>query len=212
MRNFCFFCAFVLCTASFGEERIRVSDNSAEMAVKDAVRSTARAFDSEDVGSYGMCFKESRRPHIRRKAALMFADAKCSMEILDVHVIEVKDDAASVAVKYKMGGAGNPMEYLSEISMIKESDRWVIDKETVKSSSVLRTPDGSMMADRPAAGEVMFAPVGNRPAPPPGAWDEFDPDESRISPNLKHLSGDIGIREGFGCANGRCANGRCEVR
>lgn len=212
MRNFCFLSVCLLCTSSFAEERIRVADNSAEMGVKDAIRSTARAFDAEDVASYGMCFKESRRSYIRRKAALMFADAKCSMEILDVHVIEVKDDSASVAVKYKMAGVGSPMEYLSEISMAKENDRWVIDKETVRSSSMARPPDGSMIAGRPVGGEVVFAPVGNRPAPPPGAWDEFDPDESRISPNLKHLSGDIGIREGFGCANGRCANGRCEVR
>jgi hypothetical protein len=192
----------LVCCPAAAEERLRVADNSSEVAVKDAIISTARAFDSEDVGSYGMCFKESRRPHIRRKVALLFADAKCSMEIIDLHVISIEEAAASVAVKYKMVGVGAPSEFLSEIHMVKEKDRWVIDKESVRSSSASRSSVGSTLAAQ--------APQGQRGMAVPGAWDEFDPDTDLISPNLKHLSGDIGIREGFGCANGRCANGRCE--
>lgn len=212
MRNLCFIAACVACSVAFSEDRLRVSDNSAETSVKDAIKATARAFDTEDVRAYELCFKESRRPSVRRKAALIFADSKCSMEILDVHVIEVAESSASAAVKYKMAGIGQPTEVLSEISMIRESDKWVIEKETVRSSSVARSAENSELAGGVQRGEVLFAPAGRKVVAMPGEWDQFDPDLDRISPNLKHLSGDIGIREGFGCANGRCANGRCEVR
>jgi hypothetical protein len=46
-----------------------------------------------------------------------------------------------------------------------------------------------------ASGDVEAAPV---------RWNPFDPPAAQIDPALEHLRGDIGIRPGRGCADGRC--------
>lgn len=192
-----FILAFFAAAPCFGEGRVKMSDNSADTSVKDTIKSLVDSFDSENLDSYSSCFKESVRPRIRRKAAMMFADDDCNMGLVDAHVIELGEESASVAVKYHMGGSSCSYEYLSEVFLVKEGGRWVVERESVRSSKCK---------------SVASAGVQSASAKPAGKWDPFKPDRNKIPENLHHLIGDIGIQEGMGCAGGRCANGRCELR
>ena len=187
--------ALIVCSTASAGERISMVDNSESASIKDVVGGVVRAFDNEDLDSYESCFKESRRASVRRKAALLFADEDCSMELVDVHVIEDLGETASAAVKYRMGGSHASYVILSEINFVKEAGEWRIDRETVRSKGVDSSRASSSLAENPA---------GRKPA-----WDPMRPDPNRIPENLHHLIGDVGIQEGFGCAGGRCANGRC---
>lgn len=180
----------------FSQERISVVDNSEECAIKDVLRQAVRAFDAEDIRAYESCFRESRKKTIRKNTAMAFAEDECSMELIDAHVISVEDGSASVAVKYKMARSSNSCEFVSEIYVIKEGDKWVIDRELVKKS--LGNSYATTSVRRGGAAE------------PKKEWDPYNPDPNKISPTLHHLMGDIGIREGFGCSDGKCANGRCQ--
>lgn len=212
MRLFVFVCSSLTFSVAMCEERIKAVNNSEETAVRDAVASVARAFTAEDVGAYQACFKESRRSSVRRKAALLFADSKCSMEIVEVHVIDVGEDRAEAAVKYKIAGVGRPQEVLAEVSFVKEDGGWRIDREDIKSQNAARSPKATFdVAAAPINPGREFA-IGPDGGIPGAEWDSYDPDPDRISPNLHHLMGDIGMREGMGCSGGRCANGRCEIR
>lgn len=207
MRNCVAVFVSVLCSVALCSERLKVADNSADTEVKDAISAAVRAFDSEDVRSYEMCFKESKRAFVRKKTALLFASEKCSMEIVDMHVIDIGEDSASAAVKYKMGCSSQSHDILSEINLVREGGRWVIDSESVKSKSAAgRASDGAGLF---AARAPRAAPNNRQQGEQADGWDPMNPDRNRISPNLHHLMGDIGIREGMGCADGRCANGRC---
>lgn len=199
--------ASMVCSVALCADRISMVDNSQEMSIRDAVSSAAQAFSSKDSAGFSMCFKESRREHIRKKCAFSFLEEDATMEILNVHVFSVDDDSASAAVKYRMGGAGNLKDVVSEVVLVKEEGRWVISRETVKSSKDSGSPRYSLASSgpRPKNGGNRIDVDNQRPE-----WDHFNPDEKRISPNLKHLIGDIGIQEGMGCAGGRCANGRCQ--
>lgn len=182
-------------------QRIKVSDNSDDLAIADLVKSVAGAVESESVDAYQRCFKQSDRPSVRRKVAFFFVEGRASMEILDIHVIDVSAESASAAVRYKMGCSSSPVEFLSEVRFLKEDGNWVIDREIVKSK---RQPQAASYASAP-----------NDPAPirQAGArWDPMNPNVDLMSPNLEHLVGDIGIREGKGCSGGNCPNGRCFVK
>lgn len=211
MRTSAFLLASLACSAALAAERVRVSDNSEEMSVRDSVEAVARAFTAEDVAAYQACFKESRRPSIRRKAALFFASNKCSMEVMEVHVIDAGEDQASAAVKYMIDADGR-REVVAEVSFVKEGGRWVVDREVVRSKSEVGSFESSLASDdEPRPPRRDFGP--HREIPEPEArWDIMKPEAGRISPNLHHLMGDVGMREGMGCSGGRCANGRCEVR
>jgi len=199
MRRLLFaFLLFVSSAEALSSERLRVEDNSEETAVKDLVRAAASAFDKEDLGSFSSCFKSSRRKSVRRDAALLFAGNQCSMEVVDLHVIDVAEDSAQAAIKYRMGISSAGFEVLSVVSLVKEEGSWAIDRESVRAKSPSRAESRSLSS----SGD----------APRGGAWDDLNPDPDRIPAGLHHLMGDIGIREGMGCADGRCANGRCEVR
>lgn len=200
MRSFVVF--LVLCSAASAADRIAMVDNSASTSIKDVVKGLVRAFDEEDLDSYESCFKGSRRPIIRRKAAHLFADEDCSMELVDIHIIEDDGESASAAVKYNMGGSSMSVVILAEVTFVKEDGEWRIDRETVKSKSLAPRSMSPSIA--------VVAPL--IPAGRPPAWDPMKPDPDRISPELNHLMGDIGIREGVGCDGGGCANGRCPVR
>jgi hypothetical protein len=183
--------ALVFCSTAGADDRISMVDNSGATSIKDVVRGVARAFDKEDLDSYESFFRESRRAYIRRKAALLFADEECSMEIVDVHVIEDNGDNASAAVKYRMGGSSSSFLVLAEVKFVREEGGWKIDRETVRSKA---------SAPRNAASSHAAAiPAGRAPI-----WDPMRPDPDRIPEEIHHLMGDVGIREGFGCVGGRC--------
>lgn len=199
MRNL--FVLVLICSTAAGAERVSMVDNSGSTSIKDAVRGVVRAFDQEDLDSYEACFSSSRRASVRRKAAHLFADEDCSMELVDVHVIEDDGENASAAVKYRMGGLHASYTILAEVKFVKEEGEWLIDREVLRSKGISpRTSPSSSVA-------VAGAPPGRPPV-----WDPMNPDPDRISPELNHLIGDIGIREGIGCAGGGCANGMCPVR
>lgn len=209
MKFSLFLFSSMICSVALCSDRPPMADNSQDMSVRDAVTAAAHAFSSKDSTEFSMCFKESRRDHIRKKCAFSFLEEDSSMEILNVHVFSIEDDSASAAVKYRMSGDGNSKDFVSEVSLVKEGGRWVIAKETVKSSKDVGgsrntlVSSGSRPKDKP--NNFQF---GNQGA----EWDSFNPNSNKISPNLHHLIGDIGIREGMGCAGGRCANGRCQIR
>jgi hypothetical protein len=182
--------ALMLCSTASASDRVAMLDNSSSTSIKDFVGGVVRAFDGEDLDSYEACFKESRRPAVRRKAALLFADEDCSMELVDVHVIEDSGDTASAAVKYRMGGSSASYMLLSEIHLVREGGEWRIDRETVKSKG---------FAPHRSSSVASAAPPGRAPI-----WDPMNPDPDRIPEQVHHLIGDVGVREGFGCVGGRC--------
>lgn len=182
-----------------GQERISMIDDSDSTSIKDVVRGAIRAFDEEDIDSYESHFKASQRSSIRKNVAYVFADEDCSMELVDIHVIDDGGDRASAAVKYKVGGSRSSFTILSEVRFVKEDGKWLIEKEIVKSRG-------------PAQSQASFSSVAVAAPGRDPAWNPMNPDPNRISPKLNHLIGDIGIREGIGCGGGGCANGRCPVR
>lgn len=195
---------FLMCVVASASDRLKVSDNSEETAVRDAVEAAARAFTAEDLSAYQACFKESRRASVRRRTAVCFVENECSMEVAEMHVVEVGEEKASAVVKYRIS-SGLKQEVVAEVHFVKDGDGWLIDRENIKSKSDLGSR-GASFVSAPAR------KPGSRHPEDPGAWDEMRPNPNRISPKLQHLMGDVGIREGTGCAGGRCANGRCEVR
>lgn len=178
-------------SASFGYDRVPVVDNSDEVEIRNTIDRVVAAFDQEDLFSYESCFRQSKRKAVRRQTAMVFANDDCHMELVDAHLIESDGQTASVAVKYRMGGASSSFHFLSELHMLKEEGGWVIDRESVRSSSGLR-----------------LAARGTPQKTPPN-WDPYNPDPNLISPNLRELIGDIGIQPGFGCSGPNCAGGRC---
>lgn len=172
--------------------RLVAVDNSHEISIKDSLKSLADSFNEENLASYESFFKESRRKYIRRKAGLVFASNDCSMELLDSHVLDVSDGDALVAVKYRIGNDSGTFEVVSEIFMVQESGRWLVSREKIKAQA--RSSKRSSSSSRGLA--VVNA---NNPN-----WDDFNPNPDRIPETLHHLMGDIGIQEGFGCADGRC--------
>jgi hypothetical protein len=183
--------ALLVCSAAAASDRVSMVDNSETTSIKDLVAGVVRAFDSEDLDSYASFFKESRRSYIRRRSAHVFADDECSMELVDIHIIEDDGENAAAAVKYRMGGASASFVILAEVDFVKEEGEWRIDRETVKSKSL--APSRTSMSSAPAI------PIGRAPI-----WDPLNPDPDKISPNLNHLIGDVGIQQGMGCADGKC--------
>ena len=180
--------------AAHAQDRIKLDDNAHSTSVKDAIKTVVNAFDSEDIDAYVSCFKESKRKRMRRLAAFAFVDDKCSMELLDSHVIESTPEATYAAVKYRMSDLDESYEVVSEVKFVKEGGRWVVDSESVKSK----------IRGRSQGGYESAAPGKNQ------GWDDFNPDSDQVSPFAQHLIGDIGVQSGMGCAGGRCLNGRCE--
>jgi hypothetical protein len=191
IRRSVFVSLLLIPSSALCSERIVVYDNSAETAIKDRVRTVSEAFDKEDINLFESCFRTSKRKPVRRKAALFFAANHCSMDLEDVHVIEAGEASAEVAVKYRMGSSSGGLEIVSVVYMVKEGEFWLIDRESIQS----KTPTGK--AENLASSKSRIRPDG-------AGWNEFAPDPNRIPEGLKHLIGDIGIREGMGCADGRC--------
>ena len=97
MKKFLFL--ILLSSAASAGDRVAMVDNSDSTSIKDVINGLVRAFDNEDLDSYESCFKESRRSVIRRKTAYIFADEDCSMELVDIHIVEEDGEKASAAVK-----------------------------------------------------------------------------------------------------------------
>lgn len=196
------FVLFVLSPAvALSSERIRMVDNASQVSVKDTLENVCRAFDSENLDLFESCFAESRRKQVRRRYAMVFVKERCSMQLLESHVIEMGEMTAEAAVRYKMSDSYGTKEVVSRVNFVKQNDKWLIDSENMVSKSA-------------CGGSSPVAPARPNPRnqPEDPDWDPMNPDPSRVSPNLQDLIGDIGIQPGMGCANGRCPGGRCPVR
>jgi hypothetical protein len=179
--------------AAQSEDRLSVVDNTDEIEVKQTISELEKAFDSESVEGYANCFRESSRKSVRRKTALLFAAESCSIDIQEMHIIEIVDGEAEVAVRYRLGGGQGTSDVVSTVKLVKEEDRWLVSNENLVSKTAV------------ASRSSRSVPAGQA-----DNWDPYKPDAARVSNNLQHLIGDIGVRPGMGCADGKCANGRCE--
>lgn len=174
------------------EARPAVVDNTDQIEIQEMISAIEDAFNSENVEGYSRCFKGSSRKAVRRKTALLFASGECSMDIEESHIIEVGDDEAEVAVRYSLGGQEGRSSVVSTVNFVKEDGIWVVSSENQISKTASGRPSAMIAKDEG------------------GAWDPYKPEADRVSKNLQHLIGDIGVQPGMGCADGKCANGRCE--
>lgn len=207
MRSLVFACVALLPSVALPSERVRLVDNAPQTSIKDTLETVCRAFDAEDLDLYEGCFVSGKREQIRRRYAMIFVSERCSMQLLESHAISVGEDSAESAARYKICDTQGPREVVSKVRFVKEGGKWLIDKETVVSNKA--SGESRSMASH--APEPMAVPVRVDQRNEQG-WDPMKPDPEKISPHLRHLIGDIGIRPGTGCAGGNCANGRCEVR
>lgn len=198
MKTVLFICAVFLPSVALSSDRVRMSDNSEQTSLKDALTAVSKAVESEDLDLFESCFACDRRDKIRKKYAMVFVRERCSMELIESHTIEVDEDAAEVAVRYKMCVSSKTAEVVSKVRMVKEEGKWLIDRETI----VSKKASGDSYA---SANDTQYQDREPK-------WDPMNPDRNRVSPNLHHLIGDIGVQPGMGCAGGACANGRCKIR
>lgn len=208
MKTSVLFCLFVsACTISLAdtggrpamidasarpEARLAVADNTDQIEIQEVISAIEDAFNAENVEGYSRCFKSSSRKSVRKKTAVLFASGEFSMDVEESHIIEVGDDEAEVAVKYLLGGQDGRSSVVSTVNFVKEDGFWVISSENMI-SKITSGRASSMIAKDEG-----------------GKWDPYKPDTDKVSNNLQHLIGDIGVRPGMGCADGKCANGRCE--
>jgi len=180
-----FFVLFLFFSSySFAQERLSVIDNNDEIEIKDILELTAKAFSSEDLSLYSSCFQESKRKKVRKETALIFARHQCLMSISDVHVVEIEDNKAEVVANYQISKSSERIDVISKVLLIKEKDKWFIKSEAIQSTEFSK---------------VSIAQNDNKKD-----WDPYNPDPNKIPESLHSLIGDVGIQEGFGCADGRC--------
>lgn len=175
-----------------GENRPAVADNTDEIEIKDMISSLEDSFNAENVEGYSRCFKGSSRKAVRRKTAVLFASGNCSIDVQESHIIEISEDKAEIAVRYVLGAQGRRSDIVSTVKFLKEDGLWLINSESLISKTASGKSSGAA-----SRGQV-------------AEWDPYKPDPTQVSNGLQHLIGDIGVRPGMGCADGRCANGRCE--
>lgn len=180
--------------ALFGADRVGLVDNAPQTELKDFLESAAGAFNSENIDAYEMCFSQSRRKDMRRKIAVLFASEQCSMELIEAHTVDINEDGAEAAVRYKIGNSRGSSEVVSIVKLVRESGRWAIDGETRVSGKQ------SVCSAQPSS---QTQPAGN-------GWNPYKPEKDKVSSGLQHLVGDIGVRPGMGCSGGRCPVGPCQ--
>jgi hypothetical protein len=122
----------------------------------------------------------------------MFITGEPRMDIKQITLLSEDSDRITFAVKYAWHDRQEPERlYASKVSARLVDGDWKLDGETVR--TVMRTDAGS----RENASDSK---------PPATEWDPLNPPAHLIDRDLAHLRGDVGIRPGQGCANGRCGN------
>ena len=198
----CLLC--LICSPLWAEERLRVSAGNREsIEIRDQVKVVETAANTEDLDAYVECFSERLRKPLRHRIGMLFVKHEISMEILDSHVLELSEQSAQVAVKYRARLSGRSYDVVSILGMIKEYDRWRINKETIHSTQRIDYDRTASCGSACGMKQFQFGGGqvgGNLPL----NWDPFNPPAHLIDPALEHLRGDIGIMPGRGCAAGRC--------
>ncbi len=132
-------------------------------------------------------FTPSHGRRIRRSMENIFITHEPRMDIRKVMLLSESEDTITFGVRYAWHPSGKPEEVIaSRVTARKIDGKWKLDGEKIK--AVSHTDSESDYG--PDAGRVGFNP--------------FNPPADLIEPGLEHLRGDVGIRPGRGCADGRC--------
>lgn len=185
--------AVVLPANAFASERIKVIVPPAgQEAAEELVDSLASACNRGDFVGFMDHFTPTHANRIRRRMEDVFIKRDPQMDIRKVTLLSESDDRITFGVRYSWNEKDGPEEIVaSKVAAKKVNGKWKLDNEIV--TSVDRMVADSNLPERSGSDAV------------PAAWNAFDPPAAHINPALEHLRGDIGIRPGLGCANGRCA-------
>jgi hypothetical protein len=156
-------------------------------AAEELVGSLAGACNRGDFIGFIGHFTPSHGARIRRRMEDIFVTHEPKMSIRQVTLLSESENRLTFGVRYAWHPKDKPEEVLaSKVTARKVAGEWKLDGEQVK--AVSRTAAESDYGDSGAA----------------AAFNPFNPPADLIDPDLEHLRGDIGIRPGGGCANGRC--------
>lgn len=183
----------LVCNISIAADRLTViTPRSGQERAENLAQSVAAACNAGDYIAFIGHFTPAHRQRCRTSNEKMFINGHPLMEIRKVTLLSEESDQLIFAVKYAWHDRDSHEKvYASKVTARLIGNDWRIDGETVK----FVTGVGS------ACGHTSES-VGDSDLPQ--EWDPFSPPKHLISPNLEHLRGDIGIRPGLGCANGRC--------
>lgn len=156
-------------------------------AAEELVGSLAGACNRGDFIGFIGHFTPSHGARIRRRMEDIFVTHQPQMDIRQVTLLSESETKITFGVRYAWHPKDKPEEVLaSKVTARRVDGEWKLDGEQVK--SVSRT-----------AAESDYGDVGGGPP-----FNPFNPPADLIDPDLEHLRGDIGIRAGGGCADGRC--------
>jgi len=156
-------------------------------AAEELVGSLAGACNRGDFIGFIGHFTPTHGARIRRRMEDIFVTHEPRMSIRQVTLLSESENRIAFGVRYAWHPKDKPEQVLaSKVTARKVEGVWKLDGEQVK--SVSRTAAESDYGDTGAA------------AP----FNPFNPPADLIDPDLEHLRGDIGIRPGGGCADGRC--------
>lgn len=177
---------------SLAADRITVIVPPASQAAAEKLAaSLASACNRGDFIGFMGHFTPTHARRIRGRMEDIFIQHQPKMDIRQVTLLSEADDRITFGVRYALRDRNSPEEVVaSKVVARKLEGDWKLDGEAVKSVS------------RAASESQAAKPSGANVAP--AAWNPFNPPADRINPALEHLRGDIGIRPGLGCANGRC--------
>lgn len=156
-------------------------------AAEELVGSLAGACNRGDFLGFIDHFTPSHGGRIRGRMEDIFVTHEPRMDIRNVMLLSESDNRITFGVRYAWHPKDKPEQVLaSKVTARKVNGQWKLDGEQVKSVS---KPEAESEHGNAAEG-VPFNP--------------FNPPADLIDPDLEHLRGDIGIRPGQDCANGRC--------
>lgn len=159
-------------------------------AADQLVRSLAAACNGGDFLGFMDHFTPAHGRRIRGRMEDVFIRHSPRMDIHQVTLLSHGDDTLTFAVKYAWHDKDEPEEIrASKVTARRIDGAWKLDAEQVRSVTRAAQDADSLTADEAVV---------------PAQWNAFDPPARLIDPDLEHLRGDIGIRPGRGCANGRC--------
>jgi hypothetical protein len=120
----------------------------------------------------------------------MFITGQPTMDIKQITLLSDESDRISFAVRYAWHDKEEAERlYASKVTARLVDGEWKIDGETVRAITRAGSESGDRTSDSNA-----FATE----------WDPLHPPAHLVDRDLAHLRGDVGIRPGQGCANGRC--------
>jgi hypothetical protein len=188
--HLCFVTLVAGATVTFASDRIKVIVPSAgQKSAEQLAESLASACNCGDY----LAFIDHFTPRHRRRCQHiedMFITGQPRMDIKQITLLSEDSDRITFAVKYAWHDRQKPERlYASKVTARRIDGDWKLDGETLR--TVMRAEVGS------------FENASDSNAPTTG-WDPLNPPAHLVDRDLAHLRGDVGIRPGQGCANGRC--------